>query len=139
MLVRITCDCGAFLEAVPRVGAECPHCGRRIFADQPIQRVRDEGGFEMSEPAASAPAPPPSPEQLMASVTHQLEGLLKNTLLSVEHLRPKLTADEQERIKVSAERATAALGHGDFAERVQCLREIERAAGIIGVAMLRPS
>jgi hypothetical protein len=53
----------------------------------------------MSEPPASAPAPPPTLEQRMASITRQLQGLLSNTLRSVEHLRSKLTTDEQEQIK----------------------------------------
>jgi hypothetical protein len=138
MLVRIACDCGAFLEVVPRVGAECPHCGRQIFADEPIQRGGDEAGFDMSLPLASAPVPPLSPEQRMASITRQLEGLLKNTLLAVEHLRSKLTADEQARIKLATDRAAAALGEDDVAQRERCLLEMERAAGLIGQAMLRP-
>jgi len=72
------------------------------------------------------------------TVVHQLEGLVKNTMRSVQALEGKLTPDEQERILAAMERAKKAQGDGDLEELKARLVEMEKAATIIGQAMLRP-
>ena len=88
----------------------------------------------MSEP----PKPkPPTPEQMQASVARQLEGLTANTVLCIQALEAKLTTTEQAEISAAVERASLALKAGVLDPLQISLREMERAAGIIGVAMLR--
>src|SRR3989449_7342463 len=72
------------------------------------------------------------------TVVHQLEGLGKNTMRSVQALEGKLTPDEQERILAAMERAKKAQSDGDLEELKARLVEMEKAATIIGQAMLRP-
>jgi len=72
------------------------------------------------------------------TVVHQLEGLVKNTMRSVQALEGKLTPDEQERILAAMERAKKAQTDGDLEELKARLVEMEKAATIIGQAMLRP-
>lgn len=67
----------------------------------------------------------------------QLEGLVANTVRSVQALRAKLTAGEQAEISAAVERANMALKAGVLDPLQISLGEMERAAGIIGVAMLR--
>ena len=69
---------------------------------------------------------------------HQLEGLVKNTMRSIQALEGKLTPDEQERILAAMERAKKAQSDGDLEELKARLVEMEKAATIIGQAMLRP-
>jgi molecular chaperone DnaK len=72
------------------------------------------------------------------SVIHQLEGLVANTMRSVQALEGKLTAEEQERILAAMERAKKARTDGGLDELKARLAEMERAASLIGQAMLRP-
>ena len=72
------------------------------------------------------------------SVVQQLEGLVANTMRSVQALEGKLTADEQERILAAMERAKKARVEGGLEELKARLGEMERAASLIGQAMLRP-
>ncbi len=72
------------------------------------------------------------------TVVHQLEGLVKNTMRSVQALEGKLTPDEQERVLAAMERAKKAQSDGDLEELKARLVEMEKAATIIGQAMLRP-
>jgi len=72
------------------------------------------------------------------TVVHQLEGLVKNTMRSVQALEGKLTPDEQERVLAAMERAKKAQTDGDLEELKARLVEMEKAATIIGQAMLRP-
>ena len=72
------------------------------------------------------------------TVVHQLEGLVKNTMRSVQALEGKLTPDEQERILAAMERAKKAQTDGNLEELKARLVEMEKAATIIGQAMLRP-
>jgi len=72
------------------------------------------------------------------TVVQQLEGLVKNTMRSVQALEGKLTPDEQERILAAMERAKKAQTDGDLDELKARLVEMEKAATIIGQAMLRP-
>ena len=68
----------------------------------------------------------------------QLDGLVANTMRSVQALEGKLTPDEQQRILDSIERAKKARGESNLDELRGRLSEMEKAAGIIGQAMLRP-
>jgi molecular chaperone DnaK len=72
------------------------------------------------------------------AVVRQLDGLVANTMRSVQALEGKLTPDEQQRILDSIERAKKARGDSNLDELRSRLSEMEKAAGIIGQAMLRP-
>ncbi|HET7746014.1 MAG TPA: molecular chaperone DnaK [Vicinamibacteria bacterium] len=72
------------------------------------------------------------------TVRRQLDGLVTNTMRSVQALEGKLTADEQERILAAMERAKKARGEADLDELKTRLAEMEKAASLIGQAMLRP-
>jgi molecular chaperone DnaK len=72
------------------------------------------------------------------SVIQQLEGLVANTMRSVQALEGKLTSDEQSRILAAMERAKKARIEGGLEELKARLSEMERAASLIGQAMLRP-
>ena len=71
-------------------------------------------------------------------VVRQLDGLVANTMRSVQALEGKLTADEQQRILDAIERAKKARAESGLDELKGRLSDMERAAGIIGQAMLRP-
>ncbi len=70
------------------------------------------------------------------AILRQLEGLVANTMRSVQALEGKLTNDEQERILSAMERAKAA--SADQPDLKDRLSELEKAASLIGQAMLRP-
>ena len=72
------------------------------------------------------------------AVVRQLDGLVANTMRSVQALEGKLTADEQQRILDAIEKAKRARADGGFEELKGRLSDMEKAAGIIGQAMLRP-
>jgi molecular chaperone DnaK len=72
------------------------------------------------------------------AVRRQLDGLVANTMRSVQALEGKLTPDEQERILAALERAKKALSDGSPETMRASLQEMEKAATIIGQAMLRP-
>ena len=72
------------------------------------------------------------------AVVRQLDGLVANTMRSVQALEGKLTAEEQERILAAMERAKKARGDGDLDELKARLVDMEKAATLIGQAMLRP-
>ena len=72
------------------------------------------------------------------SVTRQLDGLVTNTMRSIQALEGKLTADEQTRILEAMERAKKAREQADLDELKSRLAEMEKAASLIGQAMLRP-
>jgi molecular chaperone DnaK (HSP70) len=72
------------------------------------------------------------------AVVRQLDGLVANTMRSVQALEGKLTADEQQRILDAIERAKKARAESGLDELKGRLSDMERAAGIIGQAMLRP-
>jgi molecular chaperone DnaK len=74
----------------------------------------------------------------MDAVVRQLDGLVANTMRSVQALEGKLTADEQQRILDAMERAKQARNGGDLGELKARLADMERAASLIGQAMLRP-
>jgi molecular chaperone DnaK len=71
-------------------------------------------------------------------IVRQLEGLVTNTMRSVQALEGKLTPDEQQRILDSIEKAKKARSDANLDELRARLSEMEKAAGIIGTAMLRP-
>jgi molecular chaperone DnaK len=72
------------------------------------------------------------------AVVRQLDGLVTNTMRSVQALEGKLTAEEQERILAAMEKAKKARNDGDLPELKARLADMERAASLIGQAMLRP-
>ena len=72
------------------------------------------------------------------AVVRQLDGLVTNTIRSVQALEGKLTADEQQRILDAIEKAKRARVDGDISELKGRLADMERAASLIGQAMLRP-
>ncbi len=72
------------------------------------------------------------------AVVRQLDGLVANTMRSVQALEGKLTADEQQRILDAIEHAKKARAESGLDELRGRLSDMEKAAGIIGQAMLRP-
>jgi molecular chaperone DnaK len=72
------------------------------------------------------------------AVAKQLEGLVANTMRSVQALEGKLTADEQSRIMEAMEHARQARVDSPLDDLKARLAEMEKAASIIGQAMLRP-
>jgi len=74
----------------------------------------------------------------LESVSRQLEGLLANTMRSVQALEGKLTPEEHDRILSAMQRAKKAKSSSQVAELRERLAEMERAASLIGQAMLRP-
>ncbi len=72
------------------------------------------------------------------AVGRQLDGLVTNTMRSVQALEDKLTPEEQQRILDSIEKAKKAKADGTLEDLRARLGEMEKAAGIIGQAMLRP-
>jgi molecular chaperone DnaK len=72
------------------------------------------------------------------AITRQLEGLVANTMRSVQALEGKLTTEEQQRILDAMERAKRARGESDLDELKARLADMEKAASLIGQAMLRP-
>jgi molecular chaperone DnaK (HSP70) len=72
------------------------------------------------------------------AVSRQLEGLVANTMRSIQALEGKLTADEQERILAVIEKAKKAQGQAGMEDLKERLAEMEKAASLIGQAMLRP-
>ncbi len=72
------------------------------------------------------------------TVSRQLEGLLSNTMRSVQALEGKLTGDEHERILTAMERAKKLPEDAKVEELKERLGEMEKAASLIGQAMLRP-
>jgi molecular chaperone DnaK len=72
------------------------------------------------------------------AVVRQLDGLVANTMRSVQALEGKLTTEEQERILAAMEKAKKARGDGDIEELKARLVDMEKAATLIGQAMLRP-
>jgi molecular chaperone DnaK len=72
------------------------------------------------------------------AVVRQLDGLVANTMRSVQALEGKLTAEENERILAAMESAKKAKQNGDLDELKARLVDMEKAATLIGQAMLRP-
>jgi molecular chaperone DnaK len=71
-------------------------------------------------------------------ILRMIQGLMSNLMRSVQSLEGKLTPDEQQRILDSIERAMKARSSGSLDELKARLSDMEKAAGIIGTAMLRP-
>ncbi len=73
-------------------------------------------------------------------VVRQLDGLVANTMRSVQALEGKLSAEEQQRILEAIEAAKKIKARPDATldDLKNALKEMEKAAAIIGQAMLRP-
>jgi molecular chaperone DnaK len=74
----------------------------------------------------------------LEAVVRQLDGLVANTMRSVQALEGKLNEEEQQRILKAIEKAKAAKGEGKIEELKSRLADMEKAATVIGQAMLRP-
>jgi len=74
----------------------------------------------------------------LEAVIRQLDGLVANTMRSVQALEGKLTDEEQKKILASIEQAKKAKGEGNVEELKSRLADMEKAATVIGQAMLRP-
>jgi molecular chaperone DnaK len=72
------------------------------------------------------------------AVVRQLDGLVANTMRSVQALEGKLTGDEQSRILQAIEKAKKARADAGLDDLRGRLADMEKAAAIIGQAMLRP-
>jgi len=72
------------------------------------------------------------------AVARQLDGLVANTMRSVQALEGKLTGEEQSRILEAMEKAKRARAGTDLDEMKARLQDMEKAASLIGQAMLRP-
>jgi molecular chaperone DnaK len=72
------------------------------------------------------------------AIMRQLEGLIANTMRSVQALEGKLTNDEQQRILAAMERAKKATPDTGLTDLKDRLVDLEKAASLIGQAMLRP-
>ncbi len=73
-------------------------------------------------------------------VVRQLDGLVANTMRSVQALEGKLSAEEQQRILEAIETGKKVKARPDATldDLKKALADMEKAAGIIGQAMLRP-
>jgi molecular chaperone DnaK len=73
-------------------------------------------------------------------VSRQLDGLVANTMRSVQALEGKLTEEEQHRILGAIEEAKRVKTRPEsaFDEIRRALADMEKAAQVIGQAMLRP-
>ena len=74
----------------------------------------------------------------LEAVVCQLDGLVANTMRSVQALEGILTDEERQKILASIEKAEKAKGEGNVDELKSCLADMEKAATVIGQAMLRP-
>jgi len=72
------------------------------------------------------------------SVVRQLDGLVANTIRSVQALEGKLTSEEQQGILDAIEKAKKAKSDGNLDDLKGRLADMEKAATVIGQAMLRP-
>ncbi len=72
------------------------------------------------------------------AVVRQLDGLVANTMRSVQALEGKLTSEEQNRILEAIEKAKRARTDAALDDLRGRLVDMEKAAAIIGQAMLRP-
>jgi molecular chaperone DnaK len=72
------------------------------------------------------------------AIARQLDGLVANTMRSIQALEGKLTGDEQQRILAVIERAKKVQAQSSVEDLRERLAEMEKAASLIGQAMLRP-
>jgi molecular chaperone DnaK len=72
------------------------------------------------------------------AVVRQLDGLVANTMRSLQALEAKLTPAEQTEILAAIEKAKKAKAEGSLEDLKGRLSDMEKTAGVIGQAMLRP-
>jgi molecular chaperone DnaK len=77
-------------------------------------------------------------EKDQEALVRQLDGLVANTMRSVQALENKLSSGEREKILEAIEAAKKAKGDGGLEDLKGRLSDMEKAAAIIGQAMLRP-
>ncbi len=107
--------------------------------------IHPSGGLnpaEVNRMAAETRARDSEEKQLKEreAIVRQLEGLIQNTLRSVQALEGKLSPEERQRILEAIEAAKKVKTRPDVSidELRKHLTDMEKAAGIIGQAMLRP-
>jgi hypothetical protein len=79
----------------------------------------------------------PRAERLKEALTRELDSLVTNVIRSIQALESMLTPAQQEQILGSIEQAKVARRKGDLKQLEASLDSMERAAGVIGEAMLR--
>ncbi len=72
------------------------------------------------------------------TLVRQLDGLLADSSHSARVLASKLTRHEQERISAAIEKGKKARKDGSIEDQRAALQDMERAATLIGQAILRP-
>jgi len=105
--------------------------------------IRPSGGLSQADldrrvAAASARNSKQNAGKELLAVVRRLDGLVTNTTRAVKVLEDKLTPDEQQRIADWIQRAKAARSGANLDDLKARLAEMEKAAGIIGQAVLRP-
>jgi molecular chaperone DnaK len=105
------------------------------LSQQEVSRLVDETKARQTEE---------KDQKELDTVVRQVEGLVANTMRSVQALEGKLSKEEQESILASIEKAKKAVagakdGDGSDTDALRtCLTDMEKAATVIGQAMLRP-
>jgi molecular chaperone DnaK len=105
------------------------------LSQQEVSRLVDETKARQTEE---------KDQKELDTVVRQVEGLVANTMRSVQALEGKLSKEEQESILASIEKAKKAVagakdGDGSDTDALTtCLTDMEKAATVIGQAMLRP-
>ena len=114
------------------------HGPQPVDGHPPLGRPQPVGGQPPGHRDPARATRPRRAKKDQEAVVRQLDGLVANTMRSVQALEGKLTAEEQERILAAMERAKKARADGDLDELKARLADMEKAASLIGQAMLRP-
>ena len=110
-----------------------------VDGDPPLGRPQPVRGQPPRRRDPRAGARRRSAKKEQEAVARQLDGLVANTMRSVQALEGKLTADEQQRILAAIEKRQEGAGRRRRSRSCKArLADMEKAAAIIGQAMLRP-
>ena len=140
VLVRFACECGAILrlEAGHPADTFCSACGRPIPLRFGSNRVEPDRtvGFEILEPEESGSELRASPDRANAALARYLDRLVEYSMVAVQLVADKLTAEESgcvvESIRRAKETQRDASGAEDLQERV---KEMGEAAAILEAAV----
>jgi hypothetical protein len=147
MYVTVSCECGAAAAQVvvgegSALNATCHDCGRPLkVSGGSADHVDDSPGFTLM-PEETVPRPTvQEPERELGVLLRQLDALSMNTVRSVQALEGKLTVEESTQILVTIE-GTKEARRMALDSAVVSLRaalgRLDKAAALIGQAMLRP-
>ncbi len=106
--------------------------------DPPLRRPQSGRGESPRRGDSRAERAQEKDRKDLEAVVRQLDGLVANTMRSVQALEGKLTDEEQKKILESIQKAKKAKGDGNVEELKSRLADMEKAATVIGQAMLRP-